>query len=230
MALWMDLTFSLDTYEGSHAVGIAWVELEWAKALHRIDPSVRFFVVRKKGFYEIPHQELIWLFEGDNVCDDYFRKNNKKQQEHMDDAALPIGLQRAMNWQGKPTGRAGRFNILANMLVAKTPRYARWMTKVMLRPPAKALLYLANRKGRFFSYRLDNHSIENVAVEDNPFGANDIIFSCGWYDNKVDKEARYAKLKENCPDIRLIYFVYDLVLTNPSTAALYREKFFLTDI
>lgn len=77
MTIWMDLTNSLITNQGN-VVGIVRAELMLAKHLHALDPSIRFSVVLKQGFKEISSQSLQWLWESNNINDDYVHYQRTK--------------------------------------------------------------------------------------------------------------------------------------------------------
>ena len=75
----MDLTNSLIRNQGN-VVGIVRAELMLAKHLHELCPSVRFSVVCKQGFKEVSPRSLKWLWQSDNINDDYvqYQKNKRK--------------------------------------------------------------------------------------------------------------------------------------------------------
>lgn len=78
MAIWMDLTNSFTEYKGN-VVGIIRAELMLAKYFHELNPSIRFSVLRKYGFEEVPARKLAWLWKTDSLSEDYlaFQKSEK---------------------------------------------------------------------------------------------------------------------------------------------------------
>ncbi|MDO4162748.1 MAG: hypothetical protein Q4D80_07100, partial [Pseudomonadota bacterium] len=78
MTIWMDLTNSLTQHKGN-VVGIVRAELLQAKYLHSLDSSIKFSILTKLGFQEVPEKDLKWLFNSENVGMDYLKyQKNKK--------------------------------------------------------------------------------------------------------------------------------------------------------
>lgn len=67
--LWFDLTTSIQWQHG--VVGIIRAELEMARNLKRVRPSLRFSMQFNQGFVELLDSELEWLLNADNVVEAY---------------------------------------------------------------------------------------------------------------------------------------------------------------
>lgn len=80
--LWFDLTTSFEWQDG--VVGIVRAELQIAKEIKQLEPSVRFFMYFKNGFVEIESYELNWLFEADSVADEYLKFFKRKNFANLD--------------------------------------------------------------------------------------------------------------------------------------------------
>lgn len=80
--LWFDLTTSFEWQDG--VVGIVRAELQIAKEIKQLEPSVRFFMYFKNGFVEIESYELNWLFEADSVADGYLKFFKRKNFANLD--------------------------------------------------------------------------------------------------------------------------------------------------
>ena len=78
MAIWMDMTNSLQTWKGG-VVGIVRAELEIAKNMKRCDPDVRFFRFNGSAFEEVGEHELEWLWTCESVGDAYLTAMGRKQ-------------------------------------------------------------------------------------------------------------------------------------------------------
>lgn len=72
MTIWMDLTNSLEINKGN-VVGIIRSELMQARLLHDLDKNIRYSVLTKWGFKEVPAYKLRWLFKADNIGDEYLK-------------------------------------------------------------------------------------------------------------------------------------------------------------
>lgn len=80
--VWMDLSLSyLVPLKG--ITGIIRAELLFARELRKIDPGVRFFACDRGRAFEIPEDNLEWLFHGDNLSTDFIQFN-----QMMDERAL----------------------------------------------------------------------------------------------------------------------------------------------
>ena len=74
----MDLTNSLKINQGK-VVGIVRAELMQARILHELDPKIKYSILTKYGFKEVPSSELKWLFKSKNIGDDYVIYQKKKK-------------------------------------------------------------------------------------------------------------------------------------------------------
>ncbi len=86
--IWFDLTCSMEWSGG--VVGIVRAELEVAAGLKKNYPEVGFVVSLGKGFVEIPHNQLDWLFSAKNVAEAYIEyfsrganKNSNPEKVHV---------------------------------------------------------------------------------------------------------------------------------------------------
>ncbi|TPK35963.1 glycosyltransferase family 4 protein [Mesorhizobium sp. B2-5-4] len=80
--LWMDLSLSYLVPQKGIS-GIIRAELLFARELRKIDPGVRFFACDRGRAFEIPKENLEWLFCGKNLTVDFIRFN-----QMMDERAL----------------------------------------------------------------------------------------------------------------------------------------------
>jgi glycosyltransferase involved in cell wall biosynthesis len=69
IAIWFDLTTSMMWSGG--VVGIVRAELEIASGLHKLNKQILYSMLVDEKFLEIPHSELEWLFNAENVADAY---------------------------------------------------------------------------------------------------------------------------------------------------------------
>ncbi|MBZ9852883.1 glycosyltransferase [Mesorhizobium sp. CA13] len=72
--IWVDLTLSY-LWPRPGISGIIRAELLLAKELYRIDPSVRFFACDRGRAFEVPKENLEWLFHGENLSSDFIQFN-----------------------------------------------------------------------------------------------------------------------------------------------------------
>lgn len=89
MAIWMDLTNSL-IVNTSGMVGIVRAEFLIARNLHAIDPSVRFFIYNKYGFKEIKAHKLNWVWNSQNLFEDYNKYKTQHKKSLLDKFANKI--------------------------------------------------------------------------------------------------------------------------------------------
>ncbi|WP_026505234.1 glycosyltransferase [Butyrivibrio sp. NC3005] len=229
MTIWMDLTFSMKTWRGKGIVGIVRAELELAQKLHGIDNGIRYFVVEKKGFRELKGDEIDWMFKDESVSNSYMERWPIKQIKEQPTNDAHYGLKRAYNYLGRYTRRAERVEIFLKVLIKRTPMVFRWFTALVYGVIAgllKIMVPIVDKINSFKKKRLTCDDNIRQTVDVIPFNENDTILSCGWYDNgDIDKEYAFSELKNRIPDVKLIYLVYDLVMVNPDTAALYSVKY-----
>ncbi|WP_410014376.1 glycosyltransferase [Sodalis sp. C49] len=68
--MWMDLTLSYAVWRGG-VTGIIRSELILAHNLEKIVPGLRFYAIHEGRFFEIPRENLIWLFHSSDVGKQY---------------------------------------------------------------------------------------------------------------------------------------------------------------
>ncbi|MBZ9702489.1 MULTISPECIES: glycosyltransferase [unclassified Mesorhizobium] len=72
--IWMDLTLSYLLPQKGIS-GVIRAELLFARELYKIDPSVRFFACDRGQAFEIPMEDIQWLFHGENLSADFIQFN-----------------------------------------------------------------------------------------------------------------------------------------------------------
>lgn len=215
MAIWMDMTNSLKTWQGG-VVGIIRAELEIAKNMKQENPELRFCVSSESGITEISSDSLTWLWESDSVSDAYIEHmGRKKKKSVIPQQEVPQGLISARNFS---EGRLERIRRAGNLWIGSLSGVIQSITKVFFRIgfccikiASKIRLQLKKKK----------QVIGEVKPFTHPFESGDVIFSCGW--NNSDKERQYSKVKANVKNISLVYLVYDMVLAKEEFKPYFQE-------
>ena len=229
MAIWMDLTYSMRTWKGG-LIGIVRAELELAKNLNKVNPNINFFVVGESGFIEVEKTELSWLWEADKVGDSYlfYMGRTKADPDPVPvlGREIPEQLENAYRYS---LGRMDRLNKFAHMSVVMSPRILKPVTIFITAAVTLPLKVVSKaRKCIKSNYKKSSIIVGSKTIQKKndrercPFRDNDLIFSAGWYTYEfVVKEEEFSKLKNQLPNLKLAYLVYDLVPVNKNTAALF---------
>ncbi|WP_292184118.1 glycosyltransferase [Mesorhizobium sp.] len=72
--IWMDLTLSYLLPQKGIS-GVIRAELLFARELYKIEPSIRFFACDRGQAFEIPMEDIQWLFHGENLSADFIQFN-----------------------------------------------------------------------------------------------------------------------------------------------------------
>lgn len=227
MKIWMDMTYSMRTWKGG-LIGIVRAELEIARNLRQINPDISFFVVEKKGFVPLEDSKMSWLWEADKVGDAYLAhmgrvKDESAVAEPSKNPGLPTGLEQAYAYS---LGRMDRLNRFFHMCTVNTPKLVRFFPKLFF-GIIKLPLEIVSKSRAVFLHKNVNNYTNNIEKRtdfqaEHPFSDGDMIFSAGWYTyDSLIKEEELSKLKNTLPSLKIAYLVYDMVLVNKNTAALF---------
>lgn len=213
MAIWMDMTNTMRTWQGG-CVGIIRAELEIAKNLKKLDPHIKFCVSENVGFSELDDIELQWLWDSDSVADAYLKHFNRIINQEQKQAPIPIGLKNAMDFSDARIDRI-RYSreLLINHFSGIRKLALKYSTAIIYKPLQMYSRICASNK---------RTKVSGTLVEEKfkyPFKEGDIVFSCGWYTS--NKEYQYSKVKSELRNILLIYMVYDLMLVKKDLKHLY---------
>lgn len=232
MAIWMDMTYSLSVWKGG-LIGIIRAELEMAKNLHAVNKEIRFCRATMNGYVEIKHGELDWLWNSQKIGDAYLEKMGRNQKESVPSTLqYPDGLKNAYAYSG---GRLDRIRQFMNMCYSRVPILLKPLAFVLcglVYIPIKLLsmtrqLILHGRlvdKGNHHG-AVENKSSETSGLKVHPFSEGDMLFCAGWYSYEgIIKEKLISELKNKMTDFRVVYLIYDMVLSNEETSSLYGER------
>lgn len=233
MDIWMDMTNSLHIWK-SGVVGIIRAELELARNLKRIYPSIRFSKCNDTGFEEVAPESLNWLWNASSVTDAYLDamgRNNKAENKTLinKNENLPIPLANAYAFS---ESRRERLREAGRIFVANKSPIIKPLCKIGFNIVFKPIELASNKRVKKIQRKEIKKSSINRNSEVNninkdftyPFGENDIIFSCGWYTS--NKEHLFSKLKSLTHNISLVYLVYDIIPIKLGTAQFYDSEAF----
>lgn len=227
MAIWMDMTYSLEVWKGG-IVGIVRAELEMAKNLYACNEDIRFCKATTKGFEEIKRDSLEWLWNSKNTGDSYLqamgRKREKRESKPMEE--LPEGLEKAYAYSA---GRMDRINRLCHMCIMRTPKLLRFFPRCFFGITRLPLQIVSSGRMTYLKRKKNSRDIdqiyENYKTEIYPFKDGDFLFCAGWYAySGIIKEKYISEIKTVLPNLTVAYLVYDLVLSNENTQALYEGR------
>lgn len=220
MSIWMDMTNSMSTWQGG-VVGIIRAELEIAKNLHEVNKDIKFCRATEAGYVEIPYHELDWLWNSKKAGDAYIERMGRNKGKKDKKEEIPQGLKSAYDYS---EGRMDRLNLLRQMLIQRSPSYCRWLTYTLLTIPYIPLKGLSMTRKSVRDY-IKNKKSDKGFVSSNviyPFKENDLIFCAGWYYYEgIIKEKILSEIRNYIPSLKIAYLVYDMVLLNDNTKALY---------
>lgn len=241
MAIWMDMTNSLHTWQGG-IVGIVRAELEIAKNLHKENPNIRFSFFDGNRFLEVDTQKLKWLWESENIGDAYIEVMGRKHalqvnEEKKDDIKL---IEKSLQEEypklaeayGFSPSRLARLSHGVKLYFQTLPKWiGKPMTvigKAAVFPLKKISLAKAHSKERKQILKSTKISKENNAAKAEPvpfsypYEEGDILFSCGWFTS--EKEWAFSRIKYELHSFTLIYLIYDIILMLPETKHFYSES------
>ena len=227
MAVWMDMTNSMHVWKGG-AYGPVRAELEIARGLKHADPDVRFCKYADDRFVEIADSELAWLWGDEPVGDAYLEATGNtladKEKEENEERQLSLReshpkLESAYNYSDSRLLRV----IQGLMIFGES--LPRGINKIV-----KLLIWVLTWPLRFASEKISNsrerkkRSIQQMLSNEpsHPFSEGDTIFSCGSMSS--GKEKGFARVKQSCPNIDLVYLVYNLAPIRENTRQWYSEK------
>lgn len=224
MTIWVDMTNSLQA-KNSGVVDIIRTELELARNLHMLDSSIRYCVCEEDGFQELQLEELEWLFEADNVIDEYNRHNQRLLS-----AAVQKEEERNQLCKEYP-GLASAYSISDRRIKRLSEAIKQGLS--LLPWPLDRLLFIPARVVYKILLRLFTSEEVSVSAEEMPtvvraastisrpasFAAGDVYFSCGWLGSK--KEKYLSEIRHELEDFRIIYTVYDVIVLKPEYKHLY---------
>lgn len=213
MTIWMDLTNSLEDWQGG-VVGIVRAELEIAKNLHSIDSNIKFCVCTGNTFKEVDIHSLEWLWNADSVGDAYCRhftrgKYKDKTSEVQNEAYEKflnknlglLAVQRAI------PSKLIRVKRLGYLFLESLPFHFGKIFEI----PAKFVFNLASqyfcRKNN--QIRVEQKKSEISTFDTSMFKDGDVLFSCGWI--TTNKESVLSTIKRTV-GLRVVYLVYDIIL------------------
>ena len=220
MAMWMDLTNSLKTFQG-RVVGIIRAELEIAKNLHSIDPNIRFSVCTENGFREVKTSELEWLWNSDSVSDAYIHhfKRFNFNRNNFDNKSLLRSeypdLDNAYNFSGS---RLIRIKEATKLTIQALPNP---LNSILFYP--SKLVYKGIKKIKFYSNSF-NSSRRKVHTKnfEHPYKNGDIVFSCGWINS--EKERCFSEVLDET-SINIVYLIYDIIIAKKEFKHLYKYDY-----
>ena len=229
MAIWMDMTQSLHNWKGG-VVGIVRAELEIAKNMKEENPNVRFCKFDGIRFVEVTEEELSWLWETKSVGDGYLKAMNRNQKaEHVPQVnhtgiaklrAEHSRLDNAYNFSGSRIQRlTWGMKLYANTLPSWACSLAYGIINVLsVSLNGISKIYVSCRD---FGKKRDAELLAEAEIPtfSHPFTDGDTVFSCGWIDS--GKEAGFEKVKQELPDLKLVYLVYDIILIRENTRQFY---------
>jgi len=211
MAIWMDLTSSMSIWQ-DEAVGMIRMELEIARALRKVYPELRFCRYVGDGFWEIPAEQLSWLWDCKNIRSAYLGAMNRtviqNSPKHSKEVLVYTGLERAYMYSENPFRRAlAGIKTATKCLprVIRAPlkacyRVARSCYRLLFRRKPKAVLPEANTKHVF----------------SHPFQQQDLVFACSWTYSR--KEQGFEKVRQQLSDFKVVYMLQDLIPLEEDTA------------
>lgn len=225
MSLWFDMTYSLVTWQ-SGVIGIVRAELEMAKQFKKIQPDLKIVVWDGKNFRHINDSEIDWLWNSDNITDAYlnhFDRFNKKstpvfETPHFLNVANAYNKSRVVRFK---KGIFSLFNTLPfpfNWIFTTLFLPLGWLLSLLSKIYA-VYMDIMDKKRRAIAQRTS----EDESSFQHPFEKGDVFISCGWYDS--NKEEPLVAVKEGIEEFKIIYLIYDLVLVNKETKALYSSMF-----
>lgn len=205
MAIWMDMTNSLVVWKGG-IVGIVRAELMLAKSLHELDSNIKFSVCTTNGFKEVLPDELNWLFTAENLGKAYATYQNKRSLKMK-------GIRYIIRkWLNSADKRIVKLQQKFNAKQSNPNKSKR-----------KKRLYRSLEKRAGFLHALILSNLpENQNNLSHPYEKGDIIFSCGWYSS--NKEKFFERIKEQLPDINLVYTIYDIIMAKEGTRHFYMPE------
>lgn len=225
MAIWIDMTNSLSVWTGG-LVGIVRAELEIAKNLHAVNKDVRFCRAMMEGYIEVSAQELEWLWDSKQTGDAYLERMGRKTKEVVplskDD--IPAGLKEAYEYS---EGRYDRIKKFFEMLISRTPFLLRFIPYLLFGFILLPLKAASMTRMAFIRSKGGKENAKEIVsdLKKHPFTDDCMLFSAGWFSSKgIIKEKLLSQIKNELPNFRIIYLVYDLVLINEATCALYEAK------
>ncbi len=230
MAIWMDMTNSLQTWKGG-VVGIVRAELEIAKNMKRCDPDVRFFRFNGSAFEEVGEHELEWLWTCESVGDAYLTAMGRKQTSGLEGKGgeesveelrkVYPGLDNAYRYSGSRLHRAiWGLLLYANTLPAGIRGFTKGAITLVAAPLKKISLWRARCKAAQQAQAAQaSKEAQRSSPFFHPFGQDDLIFSCGWLYS--GKEEGFEKVKEELPSIFITYLIYDIILIRENTKHFY---------
>lgn len=227
MAIWMDMTNSLQTWKGG-VVGIVRAELEIAKNMKRCDPDVRFFRFNGSAFEEVGEHELEWLWTCESVGDAYLTAMGRKQtsglereggEESVEELRKVYpGLDNAYRYSGSRLHRAiWGLLLYANTLPAGIRGFTRGAINVVAAPLKRISIWHACRKATKEAQAAWQE--QRATAFSHPFQSDDLIFSCGWMNS--GKEEGFEKVKQAIPSVFITYLIYDIILIRDNTKQFY---------
>lgn len=225
MAIWFDMTNSMKIWQGTNDAGIIRVELEIAKNLHHLDKKVRYFISNDEGFTELKEEDLLWLWEAQNISDAYVkRKGIELKKDELEKWDKPQGLQEAYDFSDSRMNRIRKARELW-LYSLQTPT-KQFVGKAITFIPFRILkmasdISAVKREKRRRMVKMEKSHYNQFIY---PFNNGDTIFSCGLCGS--NKEAQFSKLKANMHQIKIGYLIYDLFYVKKETAAIYDKKYF----
>lgn len=216
MAIWMDLTNSLVTWNGG-VVGIIRAELEIAKNLHALDKNIRFSVCTENGFREVKPEELDWLWNTDSVGDAYikhFQRNNYFAKDNSSNLRSEYpALDNAYRFSDS---RLERLKEATKLAISTVPSPCNKMLFYPSKLIYKSIKYIKTIKNAR-SIKLETNKKQKF---NHPYKSNDIVFSCGWINS--NKENFFKKIKQETKNFKIIYIIYDIIIIKEELKHFYK--------
>lgn len=213
MAIWMDMTNSLVSWN-SGMVGLIRTELLLAKYMHKLDSKLRFSLCTDDGFREVHADELSWLFEATNEGKAYEEYQNRKRSLRGQKLSSIKKLVKKLEFRR----HASRWIIsISNRLLHFSPCIKKLVKKLGLQYHASrcaALIHSCLIRLNFLPS--EDRTLKKLP---HPYAPGDVIFSCGWFGSR--KEEFFNIVKNQVPDIKIGYLIYDLVMLRKDIRHLY---------
>ncbi|WP_395546961.1 MULTISPECIES: glycosyltransferase [unclassified Lacrimispora] len=223
MDIWMDLTNSMCTWRGG-VIGIIRAELEIAYNLKKNYENIRFSICNNSGFVEITSDSLEWLWNADSVTDAYMTamgRNNIVPNQKQKVIQNPIGLDNAYAFSDS---RRERLREAGKLYIARKSPIIKPIARVAFGFIFLPISFASRLRALIKKINRNKRPAKEQKKFSHPYGENDIIFSCGWFESS--KEYFFSKLKSENNNIGLVYLVYDIILIKEGTAHLYGENQF----
>lgn len=232
MAIWMDMTNSLHAWQGG-VVGIVRAELEIAKNMKAENPNVRFCKFDGVRFVEVKDEELAWLWECESLGDGYLRAMGRNQKSGLEENTSVTNLEQLRNMYSG-LDNAYRYSdkriyrLLWGMLLYahSLPKGVSSIVKgcinllgIPLKCISRIRSYFWKRKAAAESTKAQQATVEEQVEFSYPFADGDTVFSCGWIYS--GKEAGFEKVKQELPNLFLVYLIYDIILIRENTKQYY---------